>query len=146
MMKAIVLLSLALSAVAQTDKWVIRCETSDGNPSSGDVTEMINNLKAEEATKTFCVVGSGGNDCSPIWRQYSNGNSAAFQICGANCGGDFRCLQNTGPGTCPGGQCSGMHPGMVASLLNEIQQTCQSNGKVGGYADFPAGDLKLIHS
>lgn len=131
------------------EDYTVVCETSDASPTTEDVTELINNLKGAQDPENptyFCVNGSFGNDCSPTWRDYSNGNSAAFQACGEGGGGRFRCQQNTSPGVCPGGICNGVIPGTAAAYLMTIQDQCLSNGRVGGFLDFPDGDFKLIHS
>ncbi|KAJ3535912.1 hypothetical protein NM208_g6939 [Fusarium decemcellulare] len=120
------------------------CETSEGSPSTGDVTEMINNMKDEKNKYgNICVVGSSG-DCTPTIRSYSNGNSAAFMMCGAGGGGRFRCAQQNGPGLCT--NCPGLLAGVAADYLTDLQQQCQRDGRVGGYFDWDDGDLKLIHS
>ncbi|KAJ3545300.1 hypothetical protein NM208_g2577 [Fusarium decemcellulare] len=121
------------------------CETTDGSPLTEDVTEMINNMKDEKNKwGLFCVVGSFGNDCTPTIRAFSNGNSAAFQMCGAGGGGRFRCAQGTGPGVCF--NCPGLVAGAIAEYLTALQQQCQKGGRVGGYYDWDDGDLKIIHS
>lgn len=144
------LVTLAATAAAvpskrQSDMTIV-CETSDASPTTEDVTELINNLKGAEATDTYCVNGSFGVDCSPTWTDHNNGNSAAFQACGSNGGGRFRCGQGTTIGTCGFAGCPGLRPFEVAGLLEKIQAECESDGKVGGFADYDDGDLKLIHS
>lgn len=152
-MKAALVLALSIVAVsanklplwARQEEATIVCETSDGSPLTEDVTEMINNMKSEEnKPKNLCVVGSFGNDCTPTIRDFSNGNSAAFQLCGEGGGGRFSCDQGTRPDICGG--CSGLRAGIAAAMLTKLQTQCEKDGKVGGYYDYPNGDFKLIHS
>ncbi|KAI1078318.1 hypothetical protein F5B20DRAFT_548850 [Whalleya microplaca] len=150
MQPSILLLSLATlgSAVVIPRDSEIKgyvCETTKGSPKTKDVTEMINNLKANPAAR-FCVVGAGGNDCSPTWRKWSNGNSAAFQACGANGGGMFRCSNAVTLMPCLGTGCGGISGGIAAAALTKLQQKCQKDGRVGGFIDYKSGDLKIIHS
>lgn len=151
-MKAVLIALTALAATAvagpakRQQDYTIVCETSDGSPSTEGVTELINNLKGHDPNdpEFYCVVGSGGNDCSPKWETYSGNGDAAFQACGANGGGRFGCSQGTSPNTCPGGRCNGIMPIEAATMLGWIQDQCLDNGRVGGFVDYENGDFKLI--
>ncbi|KAI0008891.1 hypothetical protein F4779DRAFT_412973, partial [Xylariaceae sp. FL0662B] len=120
------------------------CETTEGSPKAEDVTKMINNLKKSEP-KRLCIPGSGGVDCSPTWRHWSGGSSAAFQACGAHGGGMFRCSQAVYFLPCLTG-CGGTTTRLAGAALSILQKKCQKNGRVGGYIDYKSGDLKIIHS
>jgi hypothetical protein len=108
-MKLLVLLAMVGSAIADAQ---VTCETSDGSPSTEDVTGVINQLKGRKTS--YC--GQSNNYGSKCTTHATDG-TAKIAVCG-----DFDSAAKDGP-VC----------GIVAECVNAVQQQCMSNGKVGGY-------------
>ncbi|KAI4273974.1 MAG: hypothetical protein L6R38_006209 [Xanthoria sp. 2 TBL-2021] len=102
----------------------VTCQTSDGSPTTEDVTAVINELG-----------GQGGkcpqtNDVASECTTLVTEGSAAIAICG---------------GTDP--EDGGMDCTTVAGYANQIQQACLSVGRAGGtYTIGPSQRVEVIHS
>ncbi|KAF2136927.1 uncharacterized protein K452DRAFT_312739 [Aplosporella prunicola CBS 121167] len=98
----------------------ITCETTEGSPDTGSVTDVINQVRGQE---TYAC-GNDNDMGSGCTTQVSH-KEAAISMCGS-----------------PGG----MSCPEVASLANAIQQTCLSNGRVGGQYRKGEYIIEVIHS
>ncbi|KAI1755918.1 hypothetical protein F4782DRAFT_538309 [Xylaria castorea] len=97
----------------------VTCQTSNASPSTSDVTLVINELK-----------GKGGDDCSN-----TNGEASDCTTLVTQKGGAIGICGETNTGI----TCS-----EVADYANQVQQTCLSNGKVGGTFTINAGSRVIV--
>ncbi|KAI9039673.1 uncharacterized protein KD926_009143 [Aspergillus affinis] len=121
-MKFLTILALLAPALAQ-----ITCETSNASPKTEDVTGVINQLNGKKS-KTCAQNNNHGSKCTT----HATDGSAKIAICG------------TFDSTARGYNC-----GAVAGWANAVQQTCLSNGKVGGYyvpANNPGTRIEISHT
>ena len=98
----------------------ISCQTSDGSPTTDDVTAVINQLKGKGGD---CTNGNGkGSDCSTVVSHAT----AALSVCGSKA--QISCAD-------------------VANYATQVQQQCDTNQKVGGTYQVNAGlRVEVINS
>ena len=106
----------------------VYCQTSAASPLTGDITDVINQMKGYDPN-TLCPQTNGkASDCTTLLKH----NSAAISICGAT--------DAKGEGT----NCQ-----VVANYANDIQQECLDSGlgRSGGQYDISAGlRVEIIHA
>ena len=101
----------------------IICETTNGSPTTGDVTAVINQLKGLGSTRECVQQNPGGSRCTTM---ISYG-SAAISVCG------------------PLGITTWCY--LAAQWAADIQNACLSGGRVGGQITFSGKNtIEVIHS
>ncbi|KAL6716085.1 hypothetical protein ACLMJK_005651 [Lecanora helva] len=102
----------------------VTCQTSSGSPDTGDVTDVINQIRGQGG---LCPQTNGhASDCTTLVSH----NSAAISICG---------------GTDP--EDGGTSCADIAGYANQIQQDCLSDGRAGGTYTLSASQrVEVIHS
>lgn len=109
-------------STGQVNPGVITCETTDGSPTNGDVTEVINQLNISSSTKECEQKNPLGSKCTTM---ISYG-SAAVSVCG--------------PFTITT-WCS-----LAVKWAGEVQKACLNDGRVGGQIAFGSNIIQVIHS
>ncbi|KAF4471169.1 hypothetical protein FALBO_1912 [Fusarium albosuccineum] len=116
------------------------CETSENSPSTGGVTEMVNNLKGAPTGERMCIWAD--DQCSPTTTVYSGNGDAAFAICKDPSGnnGGMRCsIGAPGDAPCTVGGCGGIYVAAIGQQIEILQQRCLLNERVGGIIRFSDG-------
>ncbi|KAI0388161.1 hypothetical protein F5Y04DRAFT_287024 [Hypomontagnella monticulosa] len=102
------------------------CQTSDGSPDTGDVTDVINELKGRDPSEKCPNTNGQASECTTLVSH----NSGAIGVCGEedDANSALTCQQ-------------------VAQYANEVQQDCLANGKAGGtYTVNPGKRIIVMHS
>ncbi|KAI0183160.1 hypothetical protein EV127DRAFT_414427 [Xylaria flabelliformis] len=99
----------------------VTCQTSDGSPKTGKVTNAINELKGRGGD---CPNTNGSaSDCTTL----VNADGGKIGVCGEvdDDSSELSCKE-------------------VADYANQVQQTCMSNGNVGGTFTVSAGKKIIV--
>ncbi|OQE26603.1 hypothetical protein PENSTE_c005G09062 [Penicillium steckii] len=112
LMKLLPLMALLAPALAGPKEVI--CETSDASPSTEDTTAIINQFRGDGTDKWCTQKNNAESYCTTC----GSAGSAKLAICGEAQGG-------IGSGVGPTHEA-------IAGWINELQQKCVSNGKVGG--------------